>query len=133
MTQFNFSRALRLLTPADYKQVFDDASLRVSCKELLILARSNRFDHPRLGIVVAKKHVRRATQRNRAKRLIRETFRLHQDDLINRTGTNAAGIGLDAIVLARGGLDRLDNPALRAQLEQLWRQLQKKARKQATG
>ena len=133
MTQFSFSRALRLLTPADYKSVFDAADLRVSCKELLILARTNQFDHPRLGIVVAKKHVRRAVQRNRAKRLIRESFRLHQGELICALGTETENAGLDAIVLARGGVDKLDNPALRDQLDQLWRQLQRKARKQAMG
>jgi ribonuclease P protein component len=121
--RFGFSKALRLLTPADYKQVFDDAKLRVSSKEVLILARLNQLDHPRLGLVVAKKHVRRATQRNRIKRVVRESFRHQQATL-----TGAAGI--DTILLARGGLDKLDNRALNDLLDQLWRQLQRKALKQ---
>lgn len=126
MSGSGYSKALRLLTPADFKQVFDAAALRVSSKELLILARFNRVDHPRLGLVIAKKNVRKAVQRNRIKRLIRESFRLRQAAL----AVNAHGI--DAIVLARGGLDRLDNPALHELLDQLWRQLQRKARKQTT-
>jgi ribonuclease P protein component len=113
---FSFSRSQRLLTPRDYKQVFDDASLKVSCKEILILARPNSFGHARLGLVIAKRHVRQANQRNRIKRIARETFR-HQPELA----------GVDAVMLARGGLDRLDNADLQRQLNQLWRQLHRKA------
>jgi RNase P protein component len=36
---------------------------------------------------------------------------------------------VDTIVLARGGLDRLDNRALREVLRQLWQQLQRKTQK----
>jgi ribonuclease P protein component len=124
VVQFRFSKALRLLTPADFKQVFDRAELRVSSKELLILARINCFDHPRLGLVIAKKHVRRAVQRNRIKRVIRERFRQQQAALL---GTR----GIDTIVLARGGIDKLDNAALQHLLDGLWHQLQRKAQKQS--
>lgn len=91
---------------------------------MLILARPNELDYPRLGLVIAKKHVRRANQRNRIKRVTRESFRLQLPA--------DSGFGVDVIVLARGGLDRLDNPALHELLNQLWRQLQRKARKQTT-
>ena len=124
MASFAFSKARRLLIPAAFKRVFDAAPLRVSSKELLILARPNELDYPRLGLVIAKKHVRRANQRNRIKRITRETFRLQLPV--------DSGFGVDVIVLARGGLDRLDNPALHELLTQLWRQLQRKARKQTT-
>ena len=124
MIGLGFSKALRLLTPADFKQVFDAAELRVSSKELLILARINRFDHPRLGLVIAKKHVRRAVQRNRIKRVIRESFRHRQAALLDARG-------IDTIVLARVGIDKLDNPALQHLLDGLWRQLQRKAQKQS--
>lgn len=113
-----FSRSRRLLTPRDYKQVFDGASLKVSCKEVLILARPNQLGHARLGLVIAKRQVRQANQRNRIKRIARETFR-HQLQLG----------GVDAVMLARGGLDRLENADLHRQLNQLWRQLQRKAAK----
>ena len=122
MAELGFPKALRLLTPADFKQVFDAADLRVSSKELLILARANLFDRPRLGLVVAKKHVRRANQRNRIKRIVRESFRTRQ------TALKCAG-GVDAIVLARAGLDRLDNQALHSLMRQLWQQLERKAQK----
>ena len=124
MASFAFSKAQRLLTPVAFKRVFDSAALRVSCKELLILARCNELEYARLGLVIAKKHVRRATQRNRIKRVTRDSFR-HQTLTVAR-----ANAGLDIIVLARSGLDGLDNSALHELLRQLWRQLQRKADKQ---
>ena len=33
------------------------------------------MDHPRLGIIIAKKNVKLAVERNRLKRQLRETFR----------------------------------------------------------
>lgn len=124
MGKLGFPKALRLLTPADFKQVFDAADLRVSSKELLILARPNLLARPRLGLVIAKKHIRLANQRNRIKRIIRESFRTQQHTLCSTKG-------VDAIVLARNGLDKLDNPALHSLLRQLWQQLQRKTSKQA--
>lgn len=123
MGELGFPKALRLLTPADFKQVFDAADLRVSNKELLILARANFLNRPRLGLVIAKKHIRLSTQRNRVKRVIRESFRSQQAALIGAQG-------VDAIVLARSGLDKIDNLALHNMLRQLWQQLQRKALKQ---
>lgn len=121
MASLGFPKALRLLTPADFKPVFDGADLRVSSKELLILARVNLLNRPRLGLVIAKKHIRLATQRNRIKRIVRESFRSQQ--------TAFGDYGVDTIVLARAGLDRLDNRALDASLRHLWQQLQRKAQK----
>jgi ribonuclease P protein component len=115
VTDFSFGKRRRLLTPGDYQQVFQAAALKVSSKDVLILARSNAGDSARLGLVIAKKHVRRANQRNRIKRIIRETFR-HQPQLA----------GLDIVVLARGGLDRHDNRELHQLLQQLWQQLLRK-------
>lgn len=124
MPSFAFSKARRLLTPAAFKCVFDAAPLRVSSKEILILARPNQTGYARLGLVIAKKHIRKATRRNRIKRIVRERFR---HELCAAAGPHAA---LDVVVLARGGLDRLDNAALHEMVNGLWRQLLRKARKQ---
>lgn len=118
-TVFGFAKAARLLTPADFKYVFDAAALKISSKEVLILARANAGSQPRLGLVIAKKHVRLAHERNRVKRIARESFR-HQQQLG----------GWDVIVLARPGIAGFDNPALRIQFDQLWQQFCRKAAKQ---
>jgi ribonuclease P protein component len=36
---------------------------------------------PRLGLLVTRKHARRASERNRIKRAVREAFRLEQESL----------------------------------------------------
>ncbi|MCC7517202.1 MAG: ribonuclease P protein component, partial [Pseudomonadales bacterium] len=73
----------------------------------------------RLGLVIAKKHVRRAVDRNRVKRQLRDSFRLHKQNLI----------GLDIVALARPGLGALDNTALRAMIDAQWTRLLKQQQK----
>jgi ribonuclease P protein component len=114
-----FSKTLRLLNASDYQSVFDDAPFRASHKHILILARPGNSDAPRLGLVIAKKNIRHAVQRNRIKRIARETFRHQQDNLA----------GIDAIVLARRDLDQLDNKALHKLFNQQWQRIIKKANK----
>ncbi|MBY6190831.1 ribonuclease P protein component [Microbulbifer agarilyticus] len=117
-SDFAFAKPLRLLNAAHYRAVFDSAPVRAAQPQFLILARPNELSHPRLGLVIAKKHVRNATDRNRIKRIARETFRLRQNDLFP----------LDAVVLARAGAGELDNAALAKIFNKLWRKLDQRAR-----
>lgn len=114
---FAFPRSSRLLTPRDYSEVFSDVQLRVPHKHFLILAKPNALGHARVGLVFSKKNLKHAVQRNRVKRLVRETFR-HQPDLPP----------LDIIVLSRQGLANIDNPELNLMLADLWQRLIRKAR-----
>jgi len=109
----DFSREKRLLNPRQFKAVFDSPSGKVPGKSLLLLARDNALDHPRLGLVIGKKSVRLAVERNRLKRQIRESFRLNQDDLA----------GWDIVIVARKGLAELQNPEMAQQLVKLWKRL----------
>lgn len=47
---------------------------------LQIHAKPNNLGHSRLGLIVAKKIARRAVDRNKVKRLLREVFRMNQQD-----------------------------------------------------
>tara|TARA_R110000782_G_scaffold29363_3_gene73016 strand:- start:3444 stop:3821 length:378 start_codon:yes stop_codon:yes gene_type:complete len=116
---FHFEKSLRLLNASEYQAVFDESRLKVSTAELLFLARKNNLGRARLGLVIAKKNVRLSVQRNRVKRVVRETFRLHQYKLQ----------GIDIIVLARRGLSDIDNKQLHETCNQLWYQLEKRAEK----
>ncbi len=109
----DFGREKRLLTPRHFKAVFDSPSGKAPGKNVLLLARANDLDHPRLGLVIGKKSVKLSVERNRLKRVIRDTFRLNQDSLG----------GLDIVVVARKGLGDLDNPELHQQFGKLWRRL----------
>lgn len=121
MTDQGFGRKLRLLTASDFKAVFGQADYKVSCAQLLILAINNGDETPRLGMVIAKKHVRLANSRNRLKRLIRESFRRHQQLLG----------GLDIVILARSGADSLDNESFTRLLEKLWQDLIRRRNRQS--
>lgn len=118
-TEFQFPKSVRLLTSGDYSDVFQAVDVRVSSKHFLILARGKNLPTARLGIIVAKKNVKLAVQRNRIKRLLRESFRLKQNTLPN----------LDLVVLAKKGVDRLDNPDCATELQYLWNKLSRKADK----
>ena len=111
-----FPPSARLLRPEDYRRVFDTPAFKVSSAAFLLLAQHSDTSTSRVGIIVAKKHVRRAIRRNRIKRLIREQFRL------NRPSPN-----LDLVVLARSAADTMDNAQITSELGQLWSDLEKKA------
>ncbi|GLO40807.1 MULTISPECIES: ribonuclease P protein component [Pseudomonas] len=113
MVSQDFSREKRLLTPRHFKAVFDSPTGKVPGKNLLILARENGLDHPRLGLVIGKKSVKLAVQRNRLKRLMRDSFRLNQHLLA----------GLDIVIVARKGLGEIENPELHQHFGKLWKRL----------
>lgn len=75
-----FQRELRLLTASDYSRVFDQA-IKVHNQAFTLLARSNQLEHSRLGLVIAKKNLKFAHQRNWVKRQLREAFRCQQSRL----------------------------------------------------
>ncbi len=137
MLSFGFSAKLRLLQAAEFKNVFDAALYKVHQSGFMLLAlpaaalqkfpesnlvESNPsavmspLDHPRLGLVIAKKKIRRAHERNRVKRLARESFRLHQAELP----------ALDIILMAKADAQTLSNEVLHQQLNDAWRQLSKR-------
>jgi ribonuclease P protein component len=117
----SFSKARRLLTAKDYSRVFDGTEARASSKYLLLLARLN--DHGpghRLGLVIAKKNVRLAVQRNRIKRVAREFFRTLPE----------SEPPMDVVLLTRRGIGQLDNAELFSILQQQWQTLSHHASKQ---
>ena len=116
---YSFSIEVRLRCAADYKGVFDGALFKVHQPHFLFLAKHSELPNSRLGIVVAKKKVRRAHERNRVKRLARESFRLHQQQLDD----------LDIVVMPKSGIDTIPNAELHQQLQSAWQKLQRLAKK----
>jgi ribonuclease P protein component len=117
-----FCKAARLLTPYDFKQVFNRVSFRLSSASLVILVRSRTAGMARLGLIVARKNARRSVDRNRIKRIARESFRKNQ---------RALGC-YDYVVMTRPGVVAVSNPALNAELDRLWRDAQQRIRSFAT-
>lgn len=123
MTMFTFQPASRLLQASDFKGVFDHAFYKVHQPSFLLLAtkRTTAGFQSRVGIVVAKRKIKRAHERNRFKRLTRESFRLHQHELQ----------ALDIVVMAKQGADLLSNDDLHQELKKAWHMLQQRVKKQA--
>lgn len=112
MVNYSFSRELRLLTPDDFQPVFKNAIPAVS-PHLTLLARKNNLDHPRIGMAIPKKHIKRAVGRNRIRRIVREQFRHQQQQLP----------AIDIVVIAKAGIADLSNHEINKILDKLWRKL----------
>ena len=108
-----FPKKNRLLEASAYQRVFTGTEARASHRHLLLLGRGNSLSHHRLGLVIGKKNVKLAVQRNRIKRVVREFFRTRPD----------VAAGLDVIVLARRGTEQLDNATLSSILREQWQKL----------
>lgn len=107
-----FQRCMRLLTARDYERVFQQPQ-KSSSKALTVLARQSGQGLARLGLAIPRKQIRRAVERNRIKRLIRESFRRHQDLLQ----------GLDVVVIGRSDLLKKNSQWIFENLENHWRQV----------
>ena len=112
MTQ-RLRKRQRLLTAADYRQVFKDTAVRAGRAELLMLARPGEQPFHRLGLAVAKKHVPHAVKRNLIKRIAREQFR--------RLSNSQAP--LDIVILSRPGARDADRHQLARTMGRLFHRL----------
>jgi ribonuclease P protein component len=112
MAKNSFGKASRLLGPSQYSSIFKKADYKLSSPTLLILGTKSAIS-PRLGVIIAKKNIKGAVQRNRLKRIIRESFRLRQQDFDT----------IDMVVLVRPGLDKANNHDVFVQLNRLFDEL----------
>jgi ribonuclease P protein component len=113
-----FPRTARLLGAFDYTAVFETCDLRAGSKHAILLTIPNP-SHSRLGLIIAKKNVRFAVQRNRIKRVAREFFR-----------SNPLEHPRDIVFLAKRNLAELDNQQLRVLFSTLWQKIDKAQQQQ---
>lgn len=110
-----FPRDLRLTEAKQYQRIFAGSS-RFGNRYITVLAKENQLEHPRLGMAVSKKCAKRAVDRNRIKRIARESFRLNSSTLP----------AVDLIVMCRPIILELDNSAVFQQIEKQWLYIRKK-------
>lgn len=113
-----FPPTCRLQKPWQFKQVWDTGK-KLSGKYFAIVSCKNLVEQPRLGISVAKKNIRSAVNRNRLKRLTRETFRCRQQQLQ----------GFDFVVVIYKGADKLLPAEQFQSINELWDRLASKLNK----
>lgn len=73
-------RDARLVNKADFDRVFAE-NQRARTDYVMVMARPNQAGYPRLGMVIAKRVLARAVDRNRVKRCVRESFRQVMSEL----------------------------------------------------
>jgi ribonuclease P protein component len=82
----------RLSDPTDFRRAFDRKK-PVSDERMVVYGAENGLEFARLGISLSRKKARRATDRNRVKRLLREAFRLSKGEFPG---------GIDLVIVPRG-------------------------------
>jgi ribonuclease P protein component len=112
----SFKQRFRLTNAADFERVFRQNQRSVD-DLFTVLYRRNGLGYPRLGLAIAKRQVRFAVERNRLKRLIRESFR----------GAKQQLSGLDIVIMARRKAGVADNAVVYASLARHWESLSSSA------
>jgi ribonuclease P protein component len=107
---YRFDKTKRLLNKSEYNQVFKQAE-KIVTSDLIVLHRKNSIGNARIGFVLAKKNIPKACQRNRLKRLLRESFRQSYLPAV------------DIVVIGRYGLSNVSNEALTSKLGNTWKKL----------
>jgi ribonuclease P protein component len=110
----HFPRDVRLTRGVEFQRVFQYGK-RLHVNGLNARAAANTEGYPRLGMAIAKKALRRAHERNRIKRLVRDSFRHHQSALP----------AVDIVVMCRHEILTMSNAEIFQQLEGLWLRLHK--------
>ncbi|MGD9592017.1 MAG: ribonuclease P protein component [Candidatus Berkiella sp.] len=109
-----FPKQNRLLVPDDFQRVFKQGRKQRGALFTLFCCANGR-GNARLGIAVAKRLVPLAVNRNRIRRLIRESFRYHQLELS----------GNDVVVIMQQKLPEVSNTTLQEELRAQWQKLKR--------
>lgn len=111
-TSYCFPAFCRLKNSQQIQEVLGCAR-KYKERNLSIFIKPNNLDHSRLAIIIAAKHVSKAVDRNRIKRIIRENFRLNHDKIK----------GNDIIIFGYRGIENLSNTELQQCLTKAWQKL----------
>ena len=107
--RLSLPRTARLLRPGDFTALRGH-SKRASTTCFLAEYRATVHTTARLGMAVSRKVSKLAVTRNRIRRTIRESFRLHRPELPC----------VDILLIARARAAEQTNAVLRAELESIW-------------
>lgn len=112
----NFSKSQRLYKKEHIQAVFANKRKLAGCFFSIFFSK-NDINNSRLCIIVAKKNIRFAVQRNKIKRIIRESFRINQHTLK----------GLDIVVYPYRTNEEINNQQWLLNLDKQWQKLNKHA------
>jgi ribonuclease P protein component len=112
MAAAGLPREARLRRAADFAALRQNSG-RSAGRCFAVRYRNNGLGHARLGLAISKRVSKRAVDRNRIKRLVRESFRRIRDQLPP----------IDVMVMARDHAAGVPNAELRADMDALWSRL----------
>lgn len=103
--------------PAEFNLVFRTGT-RSSDSCFNVIVQDTRQPVARLGIAVARKQAAHAVDRNRIRRIVRESFRQNRERLP----------ALDVVVQGKAAAVKCDNARLRSSLEWHWQEVIKRCK-----
>jgi ribonuclease P protein component len=109
---FTLGPERRLRRAAEFRQLYASGR-RLGSELFTAVVRPNQLATARLGMSVAARSVRRAVDRNRVRRVIRESFRARALALPS----------VDIVVGARSAAQAASNARLRESLDRLWQKI----------
>lgn len=112
--RYKFPRQKRLLTERQIKKVFEKTRQKITNKFFNVYFCDNDQMYSRLGVIIPKKNINKATKRNSFKRVIREFFRLYQNKLKEKN---------DILVLVKKGSEKLSKKEMGLCLEKQLKEL----------
>ena len=112
MATFTLGPERRLRKAAEFRELYASGR-RLGGELFTAVVRPNQLGTARLGMSVPARIVRRAVQRNRVRRLIRESFRVRCGELP----------ALDIVVGVRSAAPTASGARLREALDRLWRKI----------
>lgn len=115
---FRLPKNERLLKPVEFRGVYN-AGKRYDGKSTSAFVLPNKLSNHRIGITASRKGVGNAVQRNRAKRLLREAFRLSKIELNRLTER------YDFVLNARRSLLNVKMQAAFADLQQIIKRIER--------
>ena len=115
----SFPRSSRISAKDDFAEIFNgqktNLTRRIATDYFVLLFASNAYTYPRLGVIINKKNVPKASARNALRRIIRESFRVNKQ-LLNC---------LDIVFIIYRKAEQLSNFELNAILIEQWEKLTK--------
>ena len=111
-----FTKEQRLLTPVDFREVFDAPERKLHQSHLMAFVRTNTHEQPRVGMAITKRKVPTAVSRNLIKRQIREQFRVKASILENK----------DIVFIVKNSVKGISKIELKNEINNIFKKLEKK-------
>ena len=119
----SFGKDRRLNSSQEFDRIFKKPTYRFKRFPVRVIGIPSRDNHSRIGIIVGKRALKRAIDRNRIKRIVRESFRIRIPDM------PPSHFIVQFLPSSRNGnVDRLDQhrcAEFQEALEAFWRKMKK--------